>query len=88
MTVFYQVRDAVNVAPLSPKQPLVRIAAIGKMGSAPTNAAQGTEARIEMANGRPVRQGSSDIDTFGDAQGVFEFNAKVANCTIDLHVTK
>lgn len=58
------------------------------LGSAPTNAAWGTKTRIEMANGPAVRQGSSDVDTFGDAQGVFEFNAKVANGTIDLRVTK
>ena len=58
------------------------------MGSLPTNAAQGTKTRIEMANGSTVRQSSSDVDTFGDAQGVFEFNAKVANGTIDFRVTK
>lgn len=56
------------------------------MGSASTNAAQGTEARFEMANGRPVRQGSSDIDTFGDAQGVFKFNAEVAHGAVDLRM--
>ena len=58
------------------------------LGWTPTNAAQETKTRIEMANGRTVRQSSSDVDTFGDAQSVFEFNAKVANGTIDLRVTK
>ncbi len=58
------------------------------LGSERTNAAQGTKTRIEMANGRTVRQSSLDVDTFGDAQGVFEFNAKIANGTIDLRVTK
>ena len=58
------------------------------LGWTPTNAAQETKTRIEMANGRTVRQSSSDVDTFGDAQGVFEFNAKVAHCTVDLRVTK
>ena len=58
------------------------------LGSLPTNAALGTKTRIEMANGRTVRQSSSEVDTFGDAQGLFEFNAKVANGAIDLRVTK
>ena len=59
-----------------------------RVGLLPTNAAQGTKTRIELANGRTVRQNSSDVDTFGDAQGVFELNAKVTYCTIDLRVTK
>ena len=41
-----------------------------------------------MANGRTVRQGSSDIDSLSDAQGIFEFDAEVANCAVCLCVTK
>ncbi|PUB16156.1 hypothetical protein DFP92_1038 [Yoonia sediminilitoris] len=58
------------------------------LGSAPTNAARGTDTRFRMANGGTVRQDSSEIDTLSDAQGVFEFHAKVAYNTIDLCVTK
>ena len=61
---------------------------INTIGSAPTNAARGTDTRFRMANGVTVRQNSSDIDTLSDAQGVFEFHAKVAHSTIDLCVTK
>ena len=57
------------------------------MGSEPTSAAWRTDIRFEMANGRTVRQSSSDVDALGDAEGVFEFNAKVAHCTVDLGVT-
>jgi len=35
-----------------------------------------------MATGGTVRQGGLDIDTLSDAQGVLEFNAKVAHCAI------
>ena len=58
------------------------------MGSTPTNAARETDARFGMANGRTVRQGSSDIDTLSDAQSIFKFNAEIAHCTVDLGVTE
>lgn len=41
-----------------------------------------------MANGRTVRQGVSDISALSDAQGIFEFDAKITHCTVDLGVTK
>lgn len=62
-------------------------AALDRMGSALTVAAQVTGRRFEMANGRTVRQVNSDIDTLSDAQSIFEFNAAVAHCTVDLRVT-
>lgn len=68
--------------------PFMHPAASASMGSTLTNAARETDARFGMANGRTVRQGSSDIDTLSDAQGVFEFNAEVAHCTVDFRVTK
>ena len=41
-----------------------------------------------MANGTTVRQVDSDIDAFGDAQGIFELDAKVTHSAVDLGVTK
>lgn len=58
------------------------------LDAAPTNAAKGTGSRFELANGRTVRQGGSDIDALRDAQGIFEFNAKIPNSTVNLGVTK
>ena len=58
------------------------------MGTAPTNAAEETDTRFEMANGRTARQNGSNIDARSDAQGIFEFNAKIAHGAVDLRVTK
>lgn len=41
-----------------------------------------------MANGKTVRQDRSDINALSDAQGIFEFDAKITHCTVDLRVTK
>jgi len=57
-------------------------------GSAPTNAVRRTGTCFKMANGGAVRQGCSDIDALCDAQGNFEFNAKIPNGTINLSVAK
>lgn len=58
------------------------------LGSAPTNAAWRTETRFEMANGRTVRQGGSDVDALGDTQGIFQFDPKIAHGAIDLRVAE
>ncbi len=44
--------------------------------------------RFGLANGKTVRQGRSDIDALGDVQSVFEFNAEVTHCAVDLDVTE
>jgi hypothetical protein len=41
-----------------------------------------------MANGKTVRQGFLDVDALGYAHSVFQLNAKVAHCAVDLGVTK
>jgi hypothetical protein len=53
------------------------LSALAIYGSASTNAGRGKD----------IRQGVSDIDALSDAQGIFEFNAKVAHYAIDLRVT-
>lgn len=53
-----------------------------------TNAACGTGPCFEMANGGTIRQGSSNVDTFSNAKGILEFNAKVSNSVVDLGVTQ
>lgn len=64
--------------------PLLQCSAFVTLGSAPTS----TRSRFEMANGRTVRQGGSDIDELRNTQGIFDFNAKVPNSTVDLGVAK
>ena len=63
-------------------------AAFVMLGSERFSAALRTESRFGMANGNAVRQGRSDIDAFGDAQSVFEFNAEVTHGAVDLGVTE
>lgn len=60
----------------------------GHMGSAPTNAARGTGTRFKMASGRTVRQDVSDINALSDARGIFEFEAKITHCAVDIRMTK
>ena len=67
-------------------QTFVATAASVTLGSAPTNAAWRTDTCFEMANGRTVRQGGSDIDALGDTQGIFQFDAKITNSAIDLRM--
>lgn len=44
--------------------------------------------RFEMANDRCVRQDISDNNELRDAKGIFEFDAKITHCTVDLRVPK
>lgn len=41
-----------------------------------------------MAQGKTVRQHSSNIDMLRDAEGIFKFNAKVAYRTVDLRMSQ
>jgi hypothetical protein len=41
-----------------------------------------------MANGRTARQVALDVSSFCDAQGIFEFHAKIPNSTVNLGMTK
>lgn len=69
-------------------QSFMRQAAIGSLGSAPTNSVCGTGTRFEMANDRAARQLVSDINPLSDAQGIFKFNAKIAHSAVNFRVTE
>jgi len=41
-----------------------------------------------MADGRSVRQNGSDIYRLGDAQNIFQFDAKVTNSSVNLSMAE
>ena len=47
-----------------------------------------TEDRFALANGTTARQQALDVDAFSNTQGIFQLNAQITHCAIDLRVTE
>lgn len=69
-------------------RPFVWSTASGKLGSSEPPLRRARKSGLDWQSARAVHQRGSNVDLLGDAQSIFQLNAKVAHGAVHFGVTK